>query len=61
MKCRMKNFQLQVITDAYQGKNGAIYLNWGVEPILLSEAQSRNIARDIPGFNQEDYNKFYEI
>ena len=59
MKIKEKNGQLEITTSIYQGRNGAIYLNWGNKTIKLEKDYADTIARDIPDFDNEQYNKFY--
>ena len=59
MQLKEKDNLLLVETNVYQGRNGAVYLNWGDTVIELSKDAADNIARDIPDFEQESYNNHY--
>ncbi len=60
MKFRKIDNQLEITTKAYQAKNGAIYLDWGNTILKLEKMFAENIARDIPDFNQDDFNNYYK-
>lgn len=61
MKKKEKNGQLIVETNAYQAKNGGIFLDWGNTVIKLEKDYAENICYDIPDFNVDDYRKFYKL
>ncbi len=60
MKFRKIDNQLEITTKAYQAKNGAIYLDWGNTILKLEKMFAENIARDIPDFNQDDFNNYFK-
>lgn len=59
MKYKVKEGELIVETTIFQGRNGAIFLDWGNTTIKLDREQSSAIAYDIPNFNVDDYNRYY--
>ena len=59
MRIQLNNGVLRIDTFVFQGKNGAIYLDWGHKRILLEKEYAESIAYDIPDFNIDDYNRFY--
>ena len=61
MKIKIKNEQLIIEINAYQAKNGAVYLDWGNTVIKLEKDYADNIARDIPDFDNEAYNNYYNL
>ncbi len=59
MKIFSDNGILKIETSAYQGKNGAIYLNFGNSQLQLSRDYAEKICYDIPDFDLESYKKYY--
>jgi len=52
---------LQITTNAYQTKCGAIVIDWGNDVISLDENKASVIAYDIKDFDVDRYNKFYKL
>lgn len=52
---------IEITTEVYQARNGGIFMNWGNTIIKLGKDDADIIARDIPNFDNEQYNKFYKI
>lgn len=61
MKKKLKNGLLVIETNAFQAKNGCIFLNWGNTVIKLSKDDAENIAYDIPDFDIDDFKKYYQL
>ena len=60
MRIKAKGGILEITTEAYQAKNGGIFLNWGNSVIKIEKDFADTIARDIPDFDNEQYNKYYK-
>ena len=61
MKIKAKDGILEVTTNVYQAKNGAIFINWANTVIKLTKDEAEGIARDIPDFNQDDFIRYYNF
>jgi hypothetical protein len=59
MRKQIENSQLVIKTNAYQAKNGGIFLDWGNTVIKLEKMYADNIAYDVPDFDVDSYNKHY--
>jgi len=59
MKLKVKDGILEITTNVYQVKTGAIFINWGNTVIKLTKDEAEGIARDIPDFNQDDFIGYY--
>jgi len=60
MKIKVKDNKLVLETIIYQAKNGAVFIDWGNTVIKLSKDDASKIVYDIPDFNVEDFNKYYQ-
>lgn len=61
MKLKVKDGQLEVTTNVYQAKNGAVYLDWGNTVIKLGKDDAENLCYEIPDFSVDDFKKFYSL
>ena len=59
MKLKTKNGMLFVETRIYQAGNGAVFLDWANSVIKLSRDHSDRVAYDIPDFDVEKWNEYY--
>lgn len=51
---------LNVTTEIYQAKNGAVFMNFGRTIIKLERDQADIVAYDIPDFSVDDFNNYYK-
>jgi len=49
-----------IVTQAYQAKNGGIYLDWGDKSLPLPEEFANIIANEIPELDIDAYNAYYK-
>ena len=59
MKTKIKDGSLFVETRIYQAGNGAVFLDWANSVIKLSRDHSDRVAYDIPDFDVESWNNYY--
>lgn len=50
---------LEITTEAYQAKNGGIYINFGNKTIKLLKNEAEIIADSIPNIDRGAYKEFY--
>jgi len=51
---------ITIVTQAYQAKNGGIYLGWGDKSLPLPEEFANTIADEIPELDTDAYNAYYK-
>lgn len=61
MRTKQSGDFLEISTEAYQAKNGGVYINWGKTAMLLSLDDAEVIADNIPGIDRDLYTKFYDV
>lgn len=59
MKLKKSGELLEITTEAYQARSGAIILNWGNTVIKLSKDDAEVIANEVPEIDREAYTRFY--
>lgn len=59
MKLKVKDGVLKIETTIFQGRTGGVFLDFGNTVIKLEKMYAEIVARDIPDFNNEDFNNFY--
>jgi len=59
MKLKVKNGMLNIETTIYQTKKGALFLDFGNTVIRLDKDQASIVAYDVPDFNLDDFNSYY--
>ena len=59
MKIKEKGDMLEITTEVYQARSGAICINWGNTIIKLSKDDAEVIADSIPNIDRDLYRKQY--
>lgn len=59
MKTKVINGMLQITTNIYQTKRGALFVDFGNTVIRLDKDQANIVAYDIPDLNHDDYISYY--
>jgi len=59
IKPNLENSNIEISSEVYQARDGSFRLNWGKEVILLNKQEAEIITWDMPDFDQEKYNEFY--
>lgn len=60
MRIKVKGDLLEVTTEVFQARNGAVFMNWGNTVIKLSEDDANVVADDVPGIDREAYVNYYK-